>query len=200
MPSGLTSQWWQLHCVIRQSTSFLSNCQKCFLHNNLQIIFYIFYPLTLINLLSSCRRKSNPSLMWQHAKMWPQSLLWQFLCFLTRSSSKSLFSATLIALLQNLSSQTVYLFSPTRSLFPHCHLIYIGFDLILGFSSPQFHEFKKKVRKLLFNYLFQKVFILWAGLGVWEGGSGGKGCMYSYRWFTSYSRKQHNLVKQLPSN
>lgn len=53
LPSGLTSQRWQLNCVIRQSTPFLSNCQKCFLHNNLQIIFYIFYTLTLINILCS---------------------------------------------------------------------------------------------------------------------------------------------------
>ena len=53
LPSGLTSQRWQLNCVIRQSTSLLSKCQKCFLHNNLKIIFYIFYPLTLINLLCS---------------------------------------------------------------------------------------------------------------------------------------------------
>lgn len=53
LPSGLISQRCKLHCVIRQSTSFLSNCQKRFLHNNLQIIFYIFYLLTLISLLSS---------------------------------------------------------------------------------------------------------------------------------------------------
>ena len=83
----------------------------------------------------------------------------------------SFFSATLIALPQNLSFQTVYLFPPKLSLFPHCHIIYIGLDLILGFSSPQFQEFrKKKVRKLLFNYLFQKIFHT---LG-WDGGLGGR--------------------------
>ena len=82
----------------------------------------------------------------------------------------TLFSATPIALLQNLSFQTVYLFPPKLSLFPCCHLIYIGLDLILGFSSLQFHEFRKKVRKLLFSYLFQKLFHT---LG-WDGGLGGR--------------------------
>ena len=36
---------------------------------------------------------------------------------------------------------------------------------------------------------------------VWEGGSRGKGYMYTYNWFTLiYSRNEHNIVKQLYSN
>ena len=35
----------------------------------------------------------------------------------------------------------------------------------------------------------------------WEGDSVGRGHMYTYGWFTwLYSRNQHNIVKQLPSN
>ena len=35
----------------------------------------------------------------------------------------------------------------------------------------------------------------------WEGGSQGRGYMYTYNWFMMlYSRKQHNIVKQLFSN
>ena len=35
----------------------------------------------------------------------------------------------------------------------------------------------------------------------WEGGSQGRGDMYTYNWFMMlYSRKQHNIVKQLFSN
>ena len=36
---------------------------------------------------------------------------------------------------------------------------------------------------------------------VWEGGSEGKGYVYTYSWFTLlYSRNQYNIVKQLSSN
>ena len=39
------------------------------------------------------------------------------------------------------------------------------------------------------------------GWGRWEGGPRGRGCMYKDCWFMlSYSRNQHNIVKQLSSN
>ena len=37
--------------------------------------------------------------------------------------------------------------------------------------------------------------------GRWEGGSRGRGHMYTYGWFMlMYGRNQHNIVKQLSSN
>ena len=37
--------------------------------------------------------------------------------------------------------------------------------------------------------------------GRWEGGSRGKGYMYTYGWFVlRFERKQQNSVKQLPFN
>ena len=44
---------------------------------------------------------------------------------------------------------------------------------------------------------------LWQPRGVgwggrWEGGSGGRGYMYTYSWYMPmYGRNQHNIVKQL---
>lgn len=93
--------------------------------------------------------------------MWPQSLLWQFLCFLTRSFSMSLFPATLMALLQNLSFQTVCFPKTVASLFLHCHLVYIGLNLVLRYSSSRIAWIqKKKSEETFFNYVFQKIFRL----------------------------------------
>ena len=41
----------------------------------------------------------------------------------------------------------------------------------------------------------------WDGGGKWEGGSGGRGHVYTYGWFMlMHGRNQHNIVKQLSSN
>lgn len=93
-------------------------------------------------------------------QVWPQSLLWQFLCFPLRSSSMSLFPETLMTLLQNLLFQPDFLFSSTCSLSfftfsSSLHRFRFSFKTI---HLPRLYEFWKEVRKQSFNDFFQKLF------------------------------------------
>jgi len=37
------------------------------------------------------------------------------------------------------------------------------------------------------------------GVGRWEGGSRGRGWVYTYSWFLLYNRKKKNIVKKFNS-
>ena len=37
------------------------------------------------------------------------------------------------------------------------------------------------------------------GVGRWEGGSRGRGCVYTYSWFLLYNRNKHNIVQKFNS-
>lgn len=90
-------------------------------------------------------------------QVWPQSLLWQFLCFPLRSSSMSVFPETLMTLLQNLLFQPDFLFSSTCSLSfftfsSSLHRFRFSFKTI---HLPRLYEFWKEVRKQSFNDFFK---------------------------------------------
>ena len=51
------------------------------------------------------------------------------------------------------------------------------------------------------NFPLAIYFTYICGMQGWEGGSSGRGHMYTYGWFTLLNgRNQHNIVKQLSSN
>ena len=37
------------------------------------------------------------------------------------------------------------------------------------------------------------------GVGRWEGGSRGRGWVYTYSWFLLYNRNKHNIVQKFNS-